>query len=169
MSRGFSHLWSSCLCGSHNHSVSSLAIVSRSLGGTPHCHCGEIVVLRVVRTVENAATLAIFFFSEQPAHSFHSSTTCSRSFRLHRRYTATTPSRRLFRGRRCIFFFFEQPSPLFKCVVRFTCTTAALPLHRRRDCSGAAASSSSLSMKFVVTGSGVLWATLQESATGWVF
>ncbi|QCE03438.1 hypothetical protein DEO72_LG8g1462 [Vigna unguiculata] len=126
-----------------------------------------------------AATLAIFFFFEQPAHSFHSSSpsnapTVRFSFTtaappLHRRCTATAPSRRLFRGRRCIFFFFEQPSPLFKCAVRSACTAAALPLHRRRDCSGAAASSSSPSMKFVVTGSGVLWVALQGSTTGWVF
>jgi len=30
---------------------------------------------------------------------------------LHRRCTVTALSRRLFRGRYCIFFFFEQPSP----------------------------------------------------------
>ncbi|QCD89247.1 hypothetical protein DEO72_LG4g190 [Vigna unguiculata] len=53
MSRGFSHLWSSCSCGSHNHNVSSPATVSGSLGGTPHCHCGEIVVLTVARIVKN--------------------------------------------------------------------------------------------------------------------
>ncbi|QCE03762.1 hypothetical protein DEO72_LG8g1788 [Vigna unguiculata] len=29
------------------------ATVSGSVGGTPHCHCGEIVVLRVARTVKN--------------------------------------------------------------------------------------------------------------------
>ncbi|QCD87476.1 hypothetical protein DEO72_LG3g2012 [Vigna unguiculata] len=123
-----------------------------------------------------AATLAIFFFSEQPTRSFHSSTArqpfVSTSPPLQRRYTAAAPPLhhhgRLFRGRRCIFFF-EQPSPLFKCAVRSACTAAALPLHRRRDCSGAAASSSSPSMKFIVTRSGVLWAALQESAIGWVF
>jgi len=98
-----------------------------------------------------AATLAISFFSEQPAHSFHSSTArqpfvstspplqrrytaaappprevvsgpplhllllratittlqVRRSFRLHRRCTATSPSTRLFR-RRCIFVFSEH-------------------------------------------------------------
>ncbi|QCE09852.1 hypothetical protein DEO72_LG10g1075 [Vigna unguiculata] len=53
MSRDFSHPWLSYSCGSHNHNVSSPAIVSGSVGGTPHCHCGEIVVLRVARTVKN--------------------------------------------------------------------------------------------------------------------
>jgi len=53
MSCYFSHPWSSCSCGSHNHSVSSPATVSGSVGGTPHCHCGEIAVLRVARTVKN--------------------------------------------------------------------------------------------------------------------
>ena len=49
MSRGFSHPLSSCSCGSRNHSVSS----PRSVSGTPHCHCGEIAVLRVARTSKN--------------------------------------------------------------------------------------------------------------------
>jgi len=49
MSRGFSHPSSSCSCGSRNHSVSSPGSVS----GTPHCHCGEIAVLRVARTAKN--------------------------------------------------------------------------------------------------------------------
>ena len=53
MSRGFSHPWSSCSCGSHNHNVSSPATVSGSVGGTPLCHCGKIAVLRVARTVKN--------------------------------------------------------------------------------------------------------------------
>jgi len=49
----FSHLWSSCLCGSHNHGVSSPSTMSGSSGGTPHCHCGEIAVLRVARIMKN--------------------------------------------------------------------------------------------------------------------
>jgi len=53
MSRGFSHPLSSCSCGSRNHSVSSPGTVSGSVSGTPHCHCGEIAVLRVARTAKN--------------------------------------------------------------------------------------------------------------------
>ncbi|QCE11509.1 hypothetical protein DEO72_LG10g2742 [Vigna unguiculata] len=53
MSRGFSHPLSSCSCGSRNHSVSSPGTVSGSMSGTPHCHCGEIAVLRVARTAKN--------------------------------------------------------------------------------------------------------------------
>ncbi|QCE11206.1 hypothetical protein DEO72_LG10g2439 [Vigna unguiculata] len=61
-------------------------------------------------------------------------------------FVLPAPSRRLFRHH-CIFFFFEQPAPMFHCTlaVRFACTATTLPLHHRGGCSGAAASSSSSS------------------------
>ena len=91
----------------------------------------------------------IFFFFEHPPHTFHSSTTpqpfIPASPPLHRHCTATAPWMRFFRGRPCIFFFFEQ----LHCTAAFLlclyghCTAATLPFHR--DCFGVATSLSFLS------------------------
>ena len=64
-----------------------------------------------------------FFFSEHPTHLVHSSTTCQP-------FVPPTPPlhRRGGFRRHCIFFFFNQPSPLFRCDVHCACTVEG-PLH----------------------------------------
>jgi len=55
MSHGFSHSWSSCSFGSHNHSVSSPGSVSGSVGGIPHLlHIG---ITHLLQNTQNTIKL----------------------------------------------------------------------------------------------------------------